>query len=265
MLTSAQIIAIACQDARVPGLATQSNGTAGQKLIAILSELCETYDWEATKVSFNGNLNPAVQDTGNPNIIAGQGPTALPAGYLRMIKDTFVYYFSGIPYPLIPWDDPEFDATVQQVGVASLPRAYITDLSNPTNPVFFISPPTNGAYPYAGRCHVRMPDIGSNTVAATGWNSGAQPPEASAVVPWFPNTTYLTTRLTGELMRTTGDRRTKEFLGKNRDGTGAQDILDRILQMKDDRESRAQTIKLDRRRFGSSFRNLPDTKNLPGP
>lgn len=264
MLTSAQIIAIACTDARLPGYATLSNGPAGQKLNAILSELSETYDWEATKVLFNGNLNPAVLST-NPNLVPGQGPTNLPANYLRMVPNTFVWFFSGIPYPLTPWDDAEFDATVQQVGIASLARSYITDLSNPAQPVFFVYPPTNGAYPYQGRCHVRMPDIGSNVVAATGWAAGAQAPEISAVVPWFPNTTYLSTRLTGELMRTTGDRRMHEFLGKNRDGTGAQDILERILQMKDDRESRAQTIKLDRRRFGSSYRSLPDTKNLPGP
>lgn len=259
-LSASQIIALALQDAKVPAFTAQ----AGQLLNAVLSELCETYDFEATKASFFGNLNPAVQNNVDPNLIAGQGPTPLPSNYLRMVPDSFVYFVAGVPYPLTPWDDTEFDVQPQQVGIASLPRTYITDLSNPVVPVFFIYPPTNGNYPYKGRCHVRMPDIGSNVTAATGWKSGPQAPEVSPVVPWFPNTTYLRTRVAGEVMRLTGDRRMNEFLGKNGNGTGAQDILERLLQMKDDRTNRAQRIKLDRRRFGSAYRNLPDTKNIFG-
>src|SRR6185437_11109342 len=233
-LSSQQIIALACQTAKVPGFTAQ----AGQLLNAILSELCETYDWEATKYSFKGVLNPGVQDITDPNIVEGQGPNPLPATYLRMVPKTFVYLFNGVPYPLINWDDADFDQQVQQVGIASLARSYITDLSVPGAPVFFIYPPTNGAYPYRGRCHVRMPDIGSGTVSPTGWDSGKNPPETSPVVPWFPNTTYLQTRLAGELMKITGDQRWERFLGKNRDGTGAQDILDRLLEMVDDKQSR---------------------------
>ena len=262
-LTSQQIVAIACNDAHMPG----ATATAGQKLIAILTELCETYDFQASKATVTGVLNPSLLST-NPNLIQGNGPYALPVGptgtYLRMKKDDFVYYVSGLPYPLVPWDEYEFDAQPQQVGIASLPRAYYTDLSNPAAPAFFVYPPPNAAYPYQLKCQIRMPDIGSNVTALTGWASGPAPPETSAVVPWFPNTTYLTTRLTGEMMRTTGDRRMGAFLGKNKDGTGAQDILERLLQMKDDTTSRAQRITLDRRRFGAPYRNLPDTKNIYG-
>src|SRR5260370_1871337 len=159
-LTSAQIVARALEIAKVPGFTLQ----AGQALIAGLRELCETYDFEATKVSFNGTLNPAVVNT-DPNIVPGQGPTNLPAGYLRMKKNTFVWLFSGVPYPLINMDDEDYDQQVQQVGIASLARAYITDLSNPGHPTFTIYPPTNGAYPYRVRYHIRMPDIGSSAVA----------------------------------------------------------------------------------------------------
>ena len=259
-LTSAQIVARALEIAKVPGFTLQ----AGQALIAALSELCETYDFEATKVSFNGTLNPAVVNT-DPNIVPGQGPTALPAGYLRMKKNTFVWLFSGVPYPLINMDDEDYDQQVQQVGIASLARDYITDLSNPSNPTFTIYPPTNGAYPYRGRCHIRMPDIGSSAVAsATGWIPGVAPPEMSAVVPWFPNTTYLIQRVAGDVMRITGDQRWERFLGKNRDGTGAQDILERLLQMVDDKASRAQKISLDRRTFRNNQAGLRDTKNIFG-
>lgn len=260
---SQQIISKACTQARIPGAATVNNGPAGQLLNDILAELCETYDWEATKCQFFGNLNPSVQSI-NPNQVPGQGPTSLPKRYLRMIPNTFLYYINGIPYPMTNEDDAEMDVQPQFVGIASLPRRYITNLSDPQNPVFYVFPPTNGAYPYQGRCQLRMPDIGSAEVAANGWDPGNVPPESSSVIPWFPNTTYLTQRLTGELMRTTGDRRMNEFLGKNRNSTGAADILEKILQMKDDRESRAQKIKLDRRRFGSAYRQLPDTKNIFG-
>jgi len=257
-LTSQQIIALACQDAKVPGWTQQ----AGQHMIAVLDELCETYDWEATKVNFNGALNPAVQAV-DPNIVAGQGPSALPAGYLRMVPRTFVYLFNGVPYPLTNWEDADFDSQVQQVGIASLARDYITDLSNPAAPVFFIYPPTNGAYPYRGRCHIRMPDIGSSAAASlTGWVPGVNPPESSAVIPWFPNTTYLRTRIAGELMKGTGDKRAAEFLGKGPEG--AQGILDRLLQMVDDKQSRAQKISLDRRTFRYNQQGLPDTKNIFG-
>lgn len=260
-LTSAQIIARACGIAKVPGWTQQ----AGQYMIAALAELCETYDWEATKYSFNGVLNPGVSDVADPNIVSGQGPNPLPATYLRMVPKTFVYLFSGVPYPLTNWDDADFDQQVQQVGIASLARNYITDLSVPNAPVFFIYPPTNGAYPYRGRCHVRMPDIGSSAAASvTGWIPGAAPPETSNVVPWFPNTTYLINRTAGDLMRESGDQRWEKFLGKNRDGTGAQDILDRLLQMVDDKQSRAQKITLDRRTFRPNQQGLPDTKNIFG-
>lgn len=240
-------------------------------LQAVLDELCETYDFEGNKVSFFGNLNPNfVPPAGtppsqlNPNLINGNGPYPLPTNYLRMRRKTFQYWFNGVPIPLVSEDDEEFDNLVQQIGIASLPRIYITDLSNPAQPTFYLYPPPNGGYPYQGRCSILMPAIGSATVAANGWNPGNLPPQSSAVVPWFPNTTYLRTRVAGELMKTTGDQRWKQMLGRAHDGSGAQDILDRLLQAKDDRWTRAQRVSLDGRHFGRRSDKLPDTKNLFG-
>ena len=279
MWTSAQIVAQACADARVPGWLQ----AGGMHLQAILDEICETYDFEGNKASFFGSLNPSLTppagtpaSQNNPNLIAGNGPYALPANYLRMRKKTFLYWYGGtngvasptagggVAIPLINEDDEEFDTLIQQIGIASLPRIYITDLSDPSSPNFYVYPPPNGAYTYQGRCSILMPAIGSATVAANGWDSGNTPPQSSAVVPWFPNTTYLRTRVAGELMKTTGDVRWEKMLGKNRDGTGAQDILDRVLQAKDDRWSRAQRVTLDARHFGRRSDKLPDTKNLFG-
>lgn len=250
----------------MPGWAAAS----GAALQAVLDELCQTYDFDANKASFFGNFNPALKvpatpaSQSNPNLIPGNGPYPLPTNYLRMRKKTFQYWFNGMPFRLGSEDDDEFDASVQQIGIADLPRWYITDLSNPQAPTFYVYPPPNAAYAYQGRCTILMPAIGSNLTAANGWVAGNTPPESSAVIPWFPNTTYLRTRVAGELMRTTGDRRADRFLGKNNDGTGAQDILDRLLQAKDDTWSRAQRITLDERRFGKRYPNLPDTKNIFG-
>ncbi len=41
---------------------------------------------------------------------------------------------------------------------------------------------------------------------------------------------------------------------------GAGAILRKYLRMKDNPEDRVETVKLDRRRFGKSFYNLPNTK-----
>lgn len=259
MATCAQIATQVLQICKAPGFTTAFD-TAFQ---AVLDEMCETYDWEATKVLFSGTLSPT-QAVTNPNYVQGQGPYDLPPNYLRMEKNTFVYYVNGLPYPLISFDDADYAIQVQQVGVASLPRNYRTDLSDPAQPVFYTYPPTIGSYAYEGFCYVRMPAVGSGQTAATGWAAGSALPSVSGVTPWFPNTSYLINRTAGEVMRVTGDTRADSFLGKNRNGTGAQDILERINQMKDDRASRAQRITFDRRRFGNKYSSLPDTKNIWG-
>lgn len=253
MLTCAQIFKQVGDICKTPSFATDFDNA----LIYVLSEMCETYDWEETKVSFNGTLSTTVKPV-NPNIIAGQGPQNLPTNYLRMIPRTFLYYINGTPYPLINFDDEDYDIQIQQVGIASLARNYITDLSNPTQAVFFVYPPTNGAYPYQGRCRIRMPDVGSGAVAATGWSAGALAPHLSTVIPWFPNTSYLVTRIAEEMMMVSGDTRRAEFEKKG------QRQLNHILSMKDDREARSQRIQFDRRRFGPRYASLPDTKIIWG-
>ena len=85
-------------------------------------------------------------------------------------------------------------------------------------------------------------------------------PETSATVPWFPNQAYLKTRLAGELMQIADDDRASAFLGES--DTGAQGLLKRYLNLKDDRTNRAETVKLDRRTFGPAFNKLPNTKTI---
>jgi hypothetical protein len=247
-LTAAKIVSLAVQDAAAPGYTSQ----AGDLLNVILSELCQNYDLDVARGTYVFNFNPGLITTSDyPNVKPGGGPYALPADFLRMIDDKdCVWYLNGVPYPMIPCDLSEYDNFVQQAGNQSYPYIFATDMSsappNGPNPILVVWPPASGAYQCMIRYRRQMPDITT--------------PETSTTIPWFPNAQYLRTRLAGELMKTTDDTRWEAFLG---DGPhGAQGILNRYLKMKDDANDRAQTVKLDRRRFRTPFSSLKNTKSI---
>lgn len=257
-LTSAQICSRARTIAKVQGDIAPS----GLLLNVILSDLCQTYDFELARGDYVFNFSPSTTTTAAyPNNVAGSGPYDLPADYLRVDRGEFVWYLDGVPYPMINVDMAEFDMMVQTAGFQSYPAIFATDLSTMppagANATAVIWPPASGSYQALIRYFRQMPDIGSGTLA-TGWNPGVIAPESSTVIPWFPNQTYLITRLAGELMKDTSDTRWQVFLGDGDEG--AQGILKRYLKMKDDYNDRAKTVSLDRRRFGRNFSTLPNTK-----
>lgn len=245
-LTSAQIISLAVQDARVPGMTAQ----AGQTLNAVLSDLCQTYDFAVAKKTYLFNFNASQINSG------GQAFQNFPTDYLRGIRNETYYTISGVPYPLIPLDQEEYDMLVQQAGMANFPVFFTVDMSLtgsvnngvPGTPVALFWMIPSGAYPATVRYFSQMPDITT--------------PETSSTVPWFPNQTYLRRRLAGELMALTDDERMPSYLGDSDEMTpnGAGVILRKYLQMKDDKANRIQTVHLDRRRFGESFDRLRNTK-----
>lgn len=251
-LTASQIISLCVQEARVPGFLIQ----AGQKLNAILSDLAQTYDFDVTKKTFQFNFAP-----GQINSL-GQAYQNLPADYLRGIRNESFYVIYGVPYPMIPTDLEEFDMLVQQTGLANFPVFYATDLSlmgvtnsvtgtgGPAVPVMLFWQVPSGAYPATVRYFSQPPDIVT--------------PQSSAVVPWFPNQTYLIRRLSGELMSFSDDERQSKFLGDSEDSTpeGAGVMLRKYLRLKDDKSTRTNQVQLDRRRFGSSFDRLRNTKTI---
>lgn len=251
-LTSAQIISLAVQDARVPGMTSQ----AGQIMNMVLSDLCQTYDFDVTKKTFNFNFNAAQINS------LGQFYQNLPLDYLRGIRNESFYVISGVPYPMIPVDLEEFDMFVQQAGNANFPVFYATDMSlmGVTNsatgsggaavPVLLAWEVPSGAYPVTIRYFSQMADIAT--------------PETSTTVPWFPNQTYLRRRIAGELMGLSDDERMADFLSDDdeRHPNGAGVILRRFLQMKDDKATRVKQVTLDRRRFGTSFDRLRNTKTI---
>lgn len=242
-LTSAQIVTLAGQTAKCPGYTSQ----AGQFLNAILQDLAQTYDFDVIEKVYSFTFNTSqVSGPGN-QYIAGCGPNALPSDYLRAKNNEAIYYISGVRYVMINLDESEFDALVQTAGYQSYPTNFFVDLSPKANslpPNMYVWPPASGTYAATLRYYPQMADITT--------------PETSTTVPWFPNQQYLLTRLAGQLMQLTNDDRYKEYLG---DGAyGAEGILRKYLELKDDPEGRVNTVQLDRRRFGGSFRNLPNTK-----
>jgi len=244
-LTAAQIVTLANQAAKTPGFTSQ----AGQKLNAILQELCLTYDIAQARKLFTFNFN-----TGPAGTNTGLGPYLLPTDYLRSQQGKQFYTYNGQPYFMVRCEQWEYDALTQQPGFADFPRNFYVE----TSPQIgvgqaqeFVWPPPSISVPVSVRYFSLMPDITT--------------PETSATVPWFPYTNYLVTRLTGEMMALADDDRAASFLTSSEqvNPQGAGVLLRRYLTLKDDPEGRAKTVELDRRRFGSSdWNKLPNTKNI---
>lgn len=237
-LTAAQICTRAAQIARVPGFLTQ----AGDSLNVVLQELCQDYDFALARKTYQFNFN-----TGQLNS-SGQAFQDFPADFLRAIRNECFYYISGVPYPMIPLDLSEFDMLVQQSGVQNFPVFFYVSMSDTPPRAFFWMPPS-GAYAVTVKYFAQMPDIAT--------------PSTSAMVPWFPNQNYLITRVAGELMKDSDDERATAYLSdQDQHPGGAGTILRKYLQMKDNKGDRAQTVELDRRRFGRSFDRLRNTKQI---
>lgn len=233
-LTNAQIIALACADAKVPGYAATS---AGPLYNMILEELAQNYDFAASRGFTTLSLT------------GGFGPFLLPADYQRVCFQGLWYTINGTPYFPVSVDLSEFDMEPQTVGVDGYPTMFATDMAT-SPPGLYVWPGVNGV-----TLNIRYQKL--MPVIAT--------PETSAVPPWFPSTSYLRTRLAGELMKLTDDVRYQAFLG---DGDGpapagsAAAILGRYIEMEGDRSNRTHVVTLDRRRFGPGNANLPNTKTI---
>lgn len=127
-LSASQICSLARQTAKVRGFTTQS----GQFLNAILSELCQEYDFDVAKKTYNFTLSGATTPIGNLNAQLASGPFKLPFDYLRA-KIGDIYYFpqglANFPIKMVPVDLAEFDGLVQQAGFQNFPVFWVTDMS----------------------------------------------------------------------------------------------------------------------------------------
>lgn len=234
MLTAQQIVTKVCAICKAPGFTVQ----AGQYLNVVLSDLAQSGSYDVIKKSFEFNFNPSLISS-DPLIVPASGPYPLPADYLRAVRGDVIWYLLGVPYQMIPIDLQEFDMQVQQAGLQSYPYLWATDMSQ-SPPVAYIWPPASGAFPVRVRYFPQTADIAT--------------PETSSAIPWFPNQRFLIVQTAADLMQDTGDTRRPQFLGE------AQRILLGYLQMKDDNSDRSIRVTLDRRRWGTRFSVLPNTK-----
>lgn len=239
-LQAQQIVSLSCQEAKVPSWIIQ----AGQKLNLILNELC-SYDLDVNRQTYQFNFNVAL----------GSGPIPLPTNWLRANKNDVFYTNQGVQYVMTPFSLAEFDACVQQAGLANFPYNYAVDnsgIATQSAPNMYVWPPPSGAYPVTARYYSAMADIAT--------------PESSTTIPWFPDQLYLQRRLTGEMMLMANDDRATMYLNgetRSKAGTflGASALLGRYMSTKDDAQA-VQRVTLDRRFFGTGWDRLKDTKTV---
>lgn len=238
-MTSAQIIALACQKAKVPGMISQ----AGQMLNSILLELAQEYDMPVTLFTTNITVSGA-------GLNQGMGPYSLPANYLRMAVDELTYVIDQIPYLMTQITLAQMDIQINVAGAANYPNRFATDVSvnNPV-PYLYVWPPPIIVIPMQLRYYGTQPDIVT--------------PETSSTIPWFPCQNYLNTRLLGELYALNGKLdMASTYLG---DGpVGAAGILRRWLQLQGDKEMTGSSIVLNRIYFGSGGQAFPPSKITGG-
>lgn len=241
-LSAAQIVTLAVQKAKTPGMVQQ----AGEELNAILQELCQTYDLDDTRQTFTFNFN--ISNVGGTGL--GTGPYLLPTDYLRTQGGKQFYTYNFQPYFMTRIEQWEYDQLTQQPGFNDFPRNFYVDTSV-TPAQEFVWPPPSISVPVTVRYFRQMPDIVT--------------PETSNVVPWFRFQKYLITRLTGEMMQLADDTRAGDFLtdDSRQNPQGAGVLLRRYLMLKDDPEGRAKVVEMDRRRFGqTAWDRLPNTKTI---
>jgi hypothetical protein len=236
-LNTAQIIDLSTQIAKCPGFTAQ----ALQLLNAVLQELLLDYDFLSIRKTFNFTFNTHASGLG---YAPGSGPNPMPADFVRLHRGGGFYQISQVPYVLIGVTQEEFDTFVQQPGLASFPYlAYVDIATSPAG--LYVWPPASGAYPATVRYNPMIPDITDTTA-----------------VPWFPNSSYLYTRIAGELMKITNDDRMNGFLSDQQGSGGAGELLRKYLVMKDDPETAPKNVKLDPRMFKPSLATLRNTKTI---
>jgi hypothetical protein len=228
VLTSAQIVARACEIAKGPGFTAQG----GQYLNLTLQDLVLHRDLKMNRVQ-----------TTIPVQIGVNGPFTLAADYLRTY-DLF-YTVNNFPYFLFPLSQEQYDALFKDPSIANYPYCYTTDLTAQATQgagSIFIFPQSTSALSLTHRYMIRRADITT--------------PETSATVPWFPDQDYLIHATAMRLMKSTDDGRYTEFMKVG------EEMLRLHLIEDGDEQQVVKAIKLDPQRFHVN-RSLRPTKLNP--
>jgi hypothetical protein len=250
-LQSQQIVALACQAAKCPGYTVQ----AGQFLNQILRDLCQFYDFDVNKQTYNFSFINSQSSVGfgpgfgpgfvlqNASLI-GFGPYLMPLNWLRAAKDEVYYTISSVPYTMIRVSNAEFETFVTLSGLTAFPSyftIYVGNIDQGVASAMYVWVAPSGSFPVTAYYYALQPDILN--------------PQTSTAIPWFPNQTYLRQKLVATLMaELTNDDRAAPTMAL------ADANLDKYLKMKDDQEGFAKQVSLDRRLFGKRFSTLPNTK-----
>ena len=220
MLTSAQIVTLATQIAKTPGMTTQ----AGQFLNARL-----------IKIALDQDLD-IIRRTTTITAVVGLNNYNLPVNYLRA-REVF-YKVNGVTFMLSSRPLDVYDSLFSGPGMQDYPYIYATDIS--------LSPPVIYLYPAPSTSFTLTVRYMDNLVEIT-------TPESSAIVPWFQDQLLLINLVAEDLMKIADDERQSKFSAAN------DEELRRLLKLANDNEDRAMTVKLDPARFRSA-RSVRPTK-----
>lgn len=218
MLTSAQIVTLATQIAKCPGMTVQG----GQFLNARLIKIALDHDLDI------------IRRTTTITALVGLNDYNLPANYLRA-REVF-YKISGVTFMLSSRSLDVYDSLFSGPGMQDYPYIYATDIA--------ASPPVIKLYP--------APSVGFTlTVRYMDSLVEITAPETSAVIPWFQDQSLLINLVSEDLMKIVDDERQEKFAASN------DEQLRRLMKLANDHEDRALTVKLDPARFRSTRSTRP--------
>jgi hypothetical protein len=220
MLTATQMISLATQIAKTPGMVQQ----AGQFMNARLIQLALEQDMDI------------IRRTTEINVITGQVAYELPVNYLRM-REAF-YNINGSVFWLIQLALKDYDQLNTNPGLTDYPYYYSTDIGT-TPPTLLLYPPPSLAF----TLNIRYMD--NNVEIPT--------PENSQTVPWFQDQLLLVKMIAEDLMSISDDTRVEMMFQQN------DEKFRRLIQMSNDRENRAIIVEKDPRAF-KSVRKVRPTK-----
>ena len=213
--TSAQIVALACSEAKCPGFIVQG----GQYLNLALKDL-----WLHRDLKVNRKTQPIVVQA-NSN-----GPFSLETDYQRSY-DLF-YLNAGLPYFLKPAAMSMYDAMFKDPSISDYPYMYATDLSSEAIIAssaagqLYIYPQSSGWITLTHRYMRKQSDITT--------------PETSSTVPWFEDQDYLIKATASRLMGITDDDRKPKY---DKDIEAMLRI--HLIMAADDEQPIVRSVKLD--------------------
>jgi hypothetical protein len=226
-LSASQIVADACSIAKCPGYLA----LGGRSLNLVLNDLVLHRNLKINLISSTIIVNPA-----------SNGPFTLEANYLRTY-DLF-YLVSGEPFFLNPCSLKELDQEPQAAGLSNYPYEWATDLSPNAAGLqgnLYVYPQSNSGVTLTHRYYLEQADIAT--------------PEASAVIPWFPDQDYLLNATAVRLMRITDDDRQGKF------EADCERMLELHLMTEGDEQQVVKEVALDPRRFRVGGSNRPTKIN----